>query len=121
MASFSGGHYVRKLKLKFLNESVFATLIGLIAGGILFVTENEKYINNISQFYVKFFLIILLPPIIFESGYNMRKKEFFKNLGTILIFAVFGTLLSILFIGLSLWTISLTGFFKVSNFFRKFI
>jgi hypothetical protein len=64
--SLGGGHYLKKLKLKFLNEPLFATLIGLIAGAILSSIENEKYINNITSAYVKFFLIILLPPIIFE-------------------------------------------------------
>jgi NhaP-type Na+/H+ or K+/H+ antiporter len=43
----------------------------------------------------------------------MRRKEFFKNVGTILIYAVLGTLISILFTGFSMWTISQTGIFRV--------
>ena len=40
---------------------------------------------------------MLLPIIIFESGYNMQTKGvFFKNIGTILIYAIFGTLFSVL-------------------------
>jgi hypothetical protein len=64
--AIAGGHFLRKKKIKFLNESVFATIVGLIAGAILTYIQNEKYINNITNAYVKFFLIILLPPIIFE-------------------------------------------------------
>jgi hypothetical protein len=64
--SISGGYYIKKKKIKYINEPLFATIIGAIAGAILSVLENEKYINNITQGYVKFFLIILLPPIIFE-------------------------------------------------------
>jgi Na+/H+-dicarboxylate symporter len=64
--SLAGGHYLKKLKLKYLSEPFFATIIGLIAGGILSAIENDNYINNITTAYVKFFLIILLPPIIFE-------------------------------------------------------
>jgi NhaP-type Na+/H+ or K+/H+ antiporter len=41
----------------------------------------------------------------------MKKKEFFKNVGTIMIFALLGTLISIVFIGLSMWVISSTGIF----------
>jgi hypothetical protein len=64
--SVGGGHYLKKLKIRFINEPILATLIGLTAGGILMSIKNDKYINNITTAYVKFFLIILLPPIIFE-------------------------------------------------------
>lgn len=36
-------------------------------------------------------MILLLPPIIFESGYNMKKKYFTKNMGTVMLFAFLGT------------------------------
>jgi hypothetical protein len=64
--SMGGGHYLKKLKIKYVNEPIFATVIGLAAGGILMAIKNDEYINNITTAYVKFFLIILLPPIIFE-------------------------------------------------------
>jgi hypothetical protein len=64
--AIGGGHFLKKLKFRYINESLFATIIGLIAGSILTYIQNEKYINNITTAYVKFFLIILLPPIIFE-------------------------------------------------------
>ena len=35
---------------------------------------------------------MLLPPIIFEAGYTLRRKNFFRNLGTITAYAVVGTL-----------------------------
>jgi hypothetical protein len=62
----TGGHFLKKIRLKFINDAFFATIIGLAAGGIMTLVRNENYINNITSFYVRFFLIILLPPIIFE-------------------------------------------------------
>jgi len=49
------------------------TLIGLTAGWILNVLDSEYYITNLSNHFQRLFLIILLPPIIFEAGYNMKK------------------------------------------------
>ena len=40
-------------------------------------------------------MILLLPPIIFESGYNMNKKSFFRNIGTVLMFSFVGTFVAI--------------------------
>ena len=46
------------------------------------------------------FTLFLLPIMIFESGFNMKTKGiFFKNIGTIMIFSIFGTLINALSIG----------------------
>ena len=61
------GHILRKNKFTFLDESMTASILGLIAGFILKVFGQESILKNITDGYVKFFLIILLPPIIFEA------------------------------------------------------
>jgi sodium/hydrogen exchanger-like protein 6/7 len=47
------------------------------------------------------------------SAYNLRKKEFFRNLGTILTFAFLGTTISILIIGIFMWLFGNIGIFQV--------
>jgi len=41
----------------------------------------------------------MLPPIILDAGYFMPNRLFFDHLGTILLFAVIGTIFNTLSIG----------------------
>jgi len=52
-------------------------LIGIGAGFLLKQMEVDNYLTNISNHFSNFFMILLLPPIIFEGGYNLQKKPFF--------------------------------------------
>ena len=40
-------------------------------------------------------MILLLPPIIFEAGFNLNKKPFFQNFGTVLAYSFIGTFIAI--------------------------
>ena len=51
------------------------------------------------SFQPELFFFLLLPPIIFEAGYTLRRKDFFRNFGTIIAYAVLGTLVSTFIIG----------------------
>lgn len=95
------GGYMEHIHAKFGHETGIALIMGLIISAILhFATPNpEKY--DI-PFDGTVFFYVCLPPIIFASGFNMRRRRFFANIGYILMFGVFGTIVT--FMAFSLLT-----------------
>uniref|UniRef100_A0A7S4L0P4 Sodium/hydrogen exchanger n=1 Tax=Guillardia theta TaxID=55529 RepID=A0A7S4L0P4_GUITH len=95
--------------IKYLPESVVTIVLGILAGSIL--TLSGQTLSNLITFDPQTFFIYMLPPIIFESGYSLHKGNFFINFGSILVFAVAGTLISTLVVGLGTYVL---GQMKVS-------
>ncbi|KAK0180516.1 hypothetical protein PV327_006145 [Microctonus hyperodae] len=65
--------------------------------GEIYHEGNE--INLKATFDPEIFFNIILPPIIFHAGYNLKRRYFFRNLGAILMFALIGTTISAFVIG----------------------
>ena len=101
------------LKMKFLNESLLTVIFGIILGFIIVNLGGKEHVDGLTQNYTKIFVVFLLPPIIFESAYYVNLKSFYKNFGTILLYAVIGTIISIFFISYALYELSISGKFQV--------
>lgn len=85
------GHLLEKNK--WINESITALAIGLCTGIVILLTTRGKS-SRILEFSEDLFFIYVLPPIIFNAGFQVKKKQFFRNFMTIMFFGAIGTLVS---------------------------
>nr|AVA17661.1 Na+/H+ antiporter family protein 5 [Populus heterophylla] len=89
---------------RWANESITALLLGLCAGGVVFLIRKGAS-SHLLKFSEDLFFLYLLPPIIFNAGFQVKKKRFFKNFSTILLFGIFGTVISFCIISLGVFWI----------------
>uniref|UniRef100_A0A674M9C3 Sodium/hydrogen exchanger n=1 Tax=Takifugu rubripes TaxID=31033 RepID=A0A674M9C3_TAKRU len=89
-----GFHLIPKLS-SIVPESCLLIVVGLLVGGLIELA-GEKVPPVLDS---RLFFLCLLPPIILDAGYFLPIRPFMENLGTILMFAVVGTLWNAFFIG----------------------
>lgn len=94
------GSGLKKAKFTFLHVAGAALLLGIFFGLLIKGIAGESSgANDFLVFKEIFFFLVILPPIIFESGYAMKRRPFFRNLGAISVYAFLGTTLSTFFVG----------------------
>ncbi|XP_020286417.1 probable Na(+)/H(+) antiporter nhx-9 isoform X2 [Pseudomyrmex gracilis] len=101
-----GFHMTPKLS-KIFPESCLLIAVGVIVGLLLFQATSV----HVSPLTPDTFFLYMLPPIILDAGYFMPNRLFFDHLGTILLFAVLGTIFNTMSIGVSLWLLGKSGIF----------
>lgn len=85
------GHLLEESR--WMNESITALIIGLCSGFVILVTSGGTS-HRLFVFSEDLFFIYLLPPIIFNAGFQVKKKQFFRNFITIMLFGACGTIIS---------------------------
>ncbi|XP_056157564.1 sodium/hydrogen exchanger 2-like [Lampris incognitus] len=112
LASFAkiGFHVYHKITI-WIPESCLLIAIGLIVGAIMHSVKEEPPAVLDSNV----FFLYMLPPIVLDNGYFMPTRPFFENVGTVLWYAVVGTLWNSVGIGLSLYAICQIEVFGVQD------
>ncbi|CAI7849756.1 unnamed protein product [Closterium sp. NIES-53] len=86
-------------------ESSAALVLGMVFGVLSLILEDDLAFT----FSPEIFFYGLLPIIIFNAGYALKKKDFFRNFWTITLFAVVGTIISTLVYGLATYSLVRAG------------
>lgn len=83
--------FIEKYKPQYGHETCYTILFGISLSLILYASIGDSASQGFS-FKSNFFFNFFLPPIIFNSGFTMYKKTFFKNLGNVAVFGLVVTL-----------------------------
>ena len=93
--------FIEKYKPKYGHETGYTILFGISLSLILYASLGDSATGF--QFKSNFFFNFFLPPIIFNSGFTMYKKTFFKNLGNVAVFGLVVTLVCFVIYSLFGW------------------
>ena len=84
-----------------IHESAVACVAGLILGGIIRLTTGQSV-----SFDSHLFFYLVLPPIIFSAGFGVKRKKFFRNLPSIALLGIAGTLINLLLVAAAAYAFS---------------
>ncbi|KAG0164629.1 monovalent cation:H+ antiporter, CPA1 (nhx1) [Apophysomyces sp. BC1034] len=91
-------YHLQLRKIRAIHETVISIMAGMIVGLVIKLAPGT-IIQRMVQFNQGYFFNLLLPPIILNSGYELKRRYFFLNFGTILTFAMVGTLIAAIVTG----------------------
>ena len=85
---------------RYFPSSAAAIVLGFLIGAFLNLSPS---VASVAAFSPEIFFFLLLPPIMIEAGYTLKRKQFFKNFGTISLYAFAGTFVTCMAFGLLLY------------------
>ncbi|KAK6908035.1 sodium/hydrogen exchanger 3 [Kwoniella mangroviensis CBS 8507] len=101
-------YYLQIKRIRAVHETVVSIFAGMVVGLIIRLSPGHM-IREMLSFKHTFFFNALLPPIILNSGYELKQENFFRNFGVILTFAFLGTFISAVGIGVLVYIWSFLG------------
>ncbi|KAK3236829.1 hypothetical protein CYMTET_53054 [Cymbomonas tetramitiformis] len=109
------GYHLKRNGIMVLHETGAALLLGCVFGAAMQYSANNSFlymVGGMGEFITvekalvfddNFFFLVLLPPIIFDAGFNIvatvLKHRFWHNFDAICLYAFLGTTISMLTVG----------------------
>jgi len=100
--TFILGFLAESIHLHWLPEAAIGVLMGMFVSGLAKMTHSDGLLEK-EKFDFEFFMIWLLPPIIFEAGFNMNVQAFIASICPTAFFAFIGTFASTFVVGGLVW------------------
>ncbi|KAH8092191.1 sodium/hydrogen exchanger [Cristinia sonorae] len=101
-------YYLQIRRIRAVHETLVAIGAGMFVGLVIRLAPGNM-IREMLTFKHTLFFNLLLPPIILNSGYELKQENFFRNFGSILIFAFLGTFISAVGVGVLVYIYSFLG------------
>lgn len=99
----TSGTIIEKYHLKFGHEAAYTILVGMLISYIEYLSDNDKLVRLL-KFNDNTFFYFCLPPIVFASGFNMQRGNFFANIKNVMLFGVLGTFVAFFsFSAMTIW------------------
>ena len=115
---FFGGAAMEKYKPRIGHQTGLTIVIGIAVSFLLWETLGESHVKQF-EFSHEVFFNFFLPPIIFNSGYTMRKRKFFENLGNIMISGVGVTFVSFAIYSFFTWIFLFKMDLQMTNYYAR--
>ncbi|KAG7382753.1 Sodium/hydrogen exchanger 3 [Phytophthora pseudosyringae] len=77
-----------------VSQSGFAMVFGLVVGLFMIMGDKHAALHTHLNLDNSLFFDVLLPPIIFEGGFSIKRQAFFRNFPAIMSTAVVGTVVA---------------------------
>lgn len=90
---FLVAYSVRESGFIYVHETGTTIFIALLLGVFVRISSLDR-LHDLARFDPEVFFLYLLPPIIFESGFSLKRRYFFMNTKSVLLFAFLGTAIS---------------------------
>ncbi|KAL4077742.1 Sodium/hydrogen exchanger family-domain-containing protein, partial [Scleroderma citrinum] len=101
-------YYLQIRRIRAIHETLVSIFAGMFVGLVVRLAPGTM-IREMLTFRHTLFFNLLLPPIILNSGYELKQENFFRNFGSILIFAFMGTTISAVGVGVLVYIYSFLG------------